>query len=105
MLPGMIPGVTIILSFPSNPQWELNVVLIVPDRSSYASPLVREIGVGPWGSLSNAIDNVKLPYAGPVGLMVLASNTLYVKLKMLARGASKLAMCNFVSSTELGLLG
>lgn len=75
--------------------------LIVPDRSSYgAEPSVGEIGTGPSGTFPNAADNVKLPYAGPVG-SILAPNAVYDKLKALAMGASKLVMRDLVSFTEL----
>ena len=92
------------LSPPSIPRWELNVALTVPDKSSNgAAPSVGVIGAGSSGSTSNASDNVKLPYAGADGSVILAPNATYDKLKALARDLSKLMVWVLVSSTELGL--
>ena len=93
-----------ILSSPSIPRWELNVALIVPDKSSNgAAPSVGVTGAGPSGSTSNASDNVKLPYTGADGSVIIAPNAAYDKLKALARDLSKLTVWDLVSSTELGL--
>ena len=104
MLQGIIPGVTIILSSPSILRWELNVALIVPDKSSNgAAPSEGVTGEGSSGFTSNASDNVKLPYTGAVESVILAPNATYDKLKALARDLNKLMMWDLVSSTELGL--
>ena len=104
MLQGITPGVTMILSSPSIPRWELNVALIVPDKSSNgAVPSVGVIGAGLSGSTSNASDNVRLPYTGAFESVISAPNATYDKLKALARGLSKLMVWDLVSSTELGL--
>ena len=88
-----------ILSFPSILRCELNAVLMVPDRSSYgAAPSAGEFGTGSSGSFPNASDNIKLPYAGAGGSGLLAPNGTYDKLEAIARGVSKLAMCDLVSS-------
>ena len=105
VFPGAIPGVTMILSSPSILRWELNVALIVPDKSSNGAALsVGVIGAGSSGS-SDASDNVKVPYIGVDESVILAPNATHDKLKTLAGDSSKLMVWVLVSSTELGLEG
>ena len=96
-----------IVSLPPIPLWELNVALIVPDRSSYgAAPSIMGVsGAGSSGFFPNASDKFKLPYAGAVGSVIVAPNATYDKLNALASGLSRLVSWDFVSSTELGSQG
>jgi len=106
VVPDEIPGLTMMVSFPSIPLWELNVALIVPDRSSNGAAL--SIGVTGAGSSPfppNASDKFKWPYAGAVGSVIVAPNATYDKLNALASGLSRLISWDFVSSTELGSRG